>query len=77
MIGVNTAIYGSQTASGQAGSIGIGFAMPIARVKAMLEEYASTGHISRAVLGVGQTVFIPAGWLSLPIRSTCPLRAVC
>jgi S1-C subfamily serine protease len=71
VIGVNTAIYGSQTASGQAGSIGIGFAMPIARVKAMLEEYRATGHISRAVLGVGQTVFIPAGWqftdaLSLP-----------
>ena len=62
VIGVNTAIYGSQTASGQAGSIGIGFAMPIARVKAMLEEYRATGHISRAVLGVGQTVFIPAGW---------------
>jgi S1-C subfamily serine protease len=62
VIGVNTAIYGSQTASGQAGSIGIGFAMPITRVKAMLEEYRATGHISRAVLGVGQTVFIPSGW---------------
>ena len=62
VIGVNTAIYGSQTASGQAGSIGIGFAMPIARVKAMLDEYRATGHISRAVLGVGQTVYIPANW---------------
>ncbi len=61
VIAVNTAIFGSQTASGQAGSIGIGFAMPIARVKAMLEEYRATGHISRAVLGVGQTVFIPEG----------------
>ncbi len=55
VIGVNTAILGSQTASGQAGSIGIGFAMPIARVKAMLEEFRATGHISRAVLGVSQT----------------------
>ena len=62
VIGVNTAIYGSQTSSGQAGSIGIGFAMPIARVKAMLEEYRATGHISHAVLGVGQTVYIPANW---------------
>ena len=62
VIGVNTAIYGSQTASGQAGSIGIGFAMPIARVKAMLDEYRATGHISRAVLGVGQTVYIPPNW---------------
>ena len=33
VIGINTAIYGAQ------GSIGIGFAMPIARAKAMLEEY--------------------------------------
>jgi S1-C subfamily serine protease len=62
VIGVNTAILGSQTASGQAGSIGIGFAMPIARVKAMLEEFRATGHISRAVLGVGQVVYIPEGW---------------
>ena len=58
MIGVNTAIYGSQTASGQAGSIGIGFAMPIARVKAMLEEFRATGHISRAVLGISQTALV-------------------
>jgi S1-C subfamily serine protease len=62
VIGVNTMILGSQTASGQAGSIGIGFAMPIARVKAMLEEYRTTGHISRAVLGVTQTVYVPSGW---------------
>jgi S1-C subfamily serine protease len=69
VIGVNTAIYGSQTASGQAGSIGIGFAMPIARVKAMLEEFRATGHISRAVLGIGQTVYVPEQWaqaLDLP-----------
>lgn len=59
VIGVNTMILGSQTAGGQAGSIGIGFAVPIARVKAMLEEYRSTGHISRATLGVTQTVYIP------------------
>jgi S1-C subfamily serine protease len=69
VIGVNTAIYGSQTASGQAGSIGIGFAMPIARVKAMLEEFNATGHISRAVLGVSQVVYVPQQWaerLDLP-----------
>src|ERR1700722_17092772 len=52
VIGVNTAIYGSQTAGGQAGSIGIGFAMPINRAKAMLDEYRKNGHISRPVLGV-------------------------
>ena len=64
VIGINTAIYGSQTASGQAGSIGIGFAMPIARAKAMLEEFRTTGHVSHAVLGVQQTAFIPAGRLA-------------
>jgi S1-C subfamily serine protease len=69
VIGVNTMILGSQTASGEAGSIGIGFAMPIVRVKAMLEEYRATGHISRAVLGVAQTTYIPEQWaqaLDLP-----------
>jgi S1-C subfamily serine protease len=52
VIGINTMILGSQTASGQAGSIGIGFAMPISRAKSMLEEYRTTGQISRPVLGI-------------------------
>src|SRR5579863_2036162 len=52
VIGINTAIYGQQTAGGEAGSIGIGFAMPVNRVKAMLDEYRRSGHISRPVLGV-------------------------
>jgi S1-C subfamily serine protease len=55
VIGINTAIYGSQTASGEAGSIGIGFAMPINRAKEKLEEYRTTGHISHPVLGISQT----------------------
>src|SRR5580700_3516162 len=55
VIGINTAIYGSQTASGEAGSIGIGFAMPINRAKEKLEEYRTTGHISHPVLGIAQT----------------------
>jgi len=58
VIGINTAIYGSQTASGEAGSIGIGFAMPINRAKEKLEEYRSTGHISHAVLGVTQALLV-------------------
>jgi len=52
VIGINTAIYGSQTATGEAGSIGIGFALPINRAKAMLEELRTTGHVSKPVLGV-------------------------
>jgi len=58
VIGINTAIYGSQTASGEAGSIGIGFAMPINRAKEKLEEYRTSGHISHPVLGVSQTFFV-------------------
>ena len=41
VIGINTAIYGAQ------GNIGIGFATPINRAKAMLEEIQQRGHISR------------------------------
>ncbi len=46
VIGINTAIYGAQ------GSIGIGFAMPIARAKAMLEEYQIARQDLAALAGV-------------------------
>src|SRR5579864_8106239 len=49
VIGINTAIYGPQ------GNIGIGFAMPINRAKAMLEE--TRGHVARPFLGV-RTVLV-------------------
>ena len=50
VIGVNTAIY---NASGEsAGSIGIGFAMPVNRVKPMLEAYRSGVKFGRPWLGV-------------------------
>ncbi len=55
VIGINTMILGSQTARGEAGSIGIGFAMPINKAKSMLEEYRTTGQISRPTLGVTET----------------------
>jgi S1-C subfamily serine protease len=46
VIGINTAIYGSQ------GSVGIGFAMPINKAKSMLEEFQAKGHVSRPTLGL-------------------------
>ena len=46
VIGINTAIYGPQ------GNIGIGFAMPINRAKAMLDEFETSGRISRPTLGL-------------------------
>ena len=58
VIGINTAIYGSQTRSGESGSIGIGFAVPVSRVKSILEEYRTTGRISHPVLGVSRVLFV-------------------
>jgi len=46
VIGVNTAIYGP------GGNIGIGFAMPIARAKQMMDGFQSTRQFRRPRLGV-------------------------
>jgi len=51
VIGINTAIYGPQ------GNIGIGFALPINRAKAMLDEFQAKGRATRPYLGI-QTVYI-------------------
>jgi len=79
VIGINTAIYGSQTASGEAGSIGIGFAMPINRAKEKLEEYRTTGRISHPVLGVSQTLFVQgdlAQELNMPASGGLLIEAI-
>lgn len=54
VIGINTAIYGQQ------GNIGLGFALPINRAKAMLEEYTKTGRVSQARLGIASALPITA-----------------
>jgi S1-C subfamily serine protease len=46
VIGINTAIYGS-------GNMGIGFAMPINRAKAMIEDYRAGKSFRRPRIGVG------------------------
>jgi S1-C subfamily serine protease len=72
VIGINTAIYGQQ------GSIGIGFAMPINRAKAMLEEFQQHGHISRPTLGI-RTVYVAgdlAGMLELPSQGGLLIQGV-
>jgi len=74
VIGINTMIYGSQTATGEAGSIGIGFAMPINKAKSMLDEYRTTGQISRPVLGITDTYPVSgdlAEALELPASAAC------
>ena len=50
VIGINTAIYGQ-------GNIGIGFALPINRAKAMLDEFQAKGRVMRPYLGI-QTMYI-------------------
>ena len=50
VIGINTAIY---TRSG--GNNGIGFAIPINLAKDVLNQLRTTGHVRRALLGVGIT----------------------
>lgn len=72
VIGINTAIYGQQ------GSIGIGFAMPIARAKTMLVEFQTHGKISRATLGI-RTVYVAgdlAEMLQLPAEGGLLIQSV-
>jgi S1-C subfamily serine protease len=57
VIGINTAIYGPN-----GGNVGIGFAMPISRAKAMLDDYQAGKSFRRARLGV--TVVYVAGDLA-------------
>ncbi len=65
VIGINTAIYGQQ------GNIGLGFALPINRAKAMLDEIAKTGHVSQPYLGLSALPITSdlAEMLNLPAES--------
>src|SRR5215831_13666767 len=72
VIGINTAIYGPQ------GNIGLGFAMPINRAKAMLDEFQRSGRITRPALGI-QTVYVAgdlADMLELPTRGGLLIQSV-
>ena len=57
VIGINTAIASLGVANGQAGSIGLGFAIPIDQVKRIANELVRTGQATQAILGVS----VPAG----------------
>ncbi|MBI2688418.1 MAG: trypsin-like peptidase domain-containing protein [Acidobacteria bacterium] len=62
VIGINTAIYGP------GGNIGIGFAMPIAKAKLMLNDYRAGKSFKRPFFGV-QTILVQGEWaeaLKLP-----------
>jgi S1-C subfamily serine protease len=55
VIGINTAIYGP------GGNIGIGFAMPIAKAKAMLSDFRAGKSFKRPFFGV-QTILVSGEW---------------
>jgi putative serine protease PepD len=58
LIGVNSAIAslgGGQASGGQAGSIGLGFAIPVDQAKRIADELVSTGTVKHASLGVKLT----------------------
>jgi putative serine protease PepD len=56
VIGINSAIRsadgGSDSGEGQAGSIGLGFAIPINQAKRVAEELINKGHATHPVIGV-------------------------
>lgn len=56
LIGVNSAIAsmggGQDSAGAQAGSIGLGFAIPVDQAKRIADELVATGTVQRAALGV-------------------------
>ncbi|WP_414638855.1 S1C family serine protease [Actinophytocola sp.] len=51
VIGINSAIYSPQS-QGQAGSVGIGFAIPMNQARRTAEEISKTGKATQTVLGV-------------------------
>ena len=51
VIGINSAIASTSTTSGEAGNIGVGFAIPIDQAKRIAQELVDTGQATHAVLG--------------------------
>ena len=52
IVGINSAIYSPQSATGQGGSVGIGFAIPIDQARRTADEIVKTGKATQTVLGV-------------------------
>lgn len=56
VIGINSAIYSSSnSASGQAGNVGIGFAIPVNQAQRLAQDIVTTGHSIQTYLGVTVT----------------------
>jgi putative serine protease PepD len=52
VVGINSAIYSPGNGAGEAGSVGIGFAIPIDQARRTADEIAKTGKATQTVLGV-------------------------
>lgn len=55
VIGINSSIASNSSSSEDAGSIGLGFAIPVDLVKSVVDQLVSTGEVDHAVLGVSVT----------------------
>ncbi|ASU77514.1 hypothetical protein CDG81_03425 [Actinopolyspora erythraea] len=71
VIGINSAIYSPSTSSGQAGSVGLGFAIPVDQARRIGKQLIENGSAARTTLGVqvrvvgnvngGLVVGVPSG----------------
>jgi putative serine protease PepD len=52
VVGINSAIYSPSQGQGQAGSVGIGFAIPMDQARRTIDEIVKTGKPKQTVLGV-------------------------
>ena len=52
LVGINTAIIPGQTAMGESGNIGIGFAVPVDMAKNVMEQIIEHGKVERGYLGI-------------------------
>ena len=52
VVGINTAIASLSSGGGEAGSIGLGFAIPIDQARAIADELIDSGEATHALLGV-------------------------
>ena len=52
VVGINSAIYSPGNSQGQAGSVGLGFAIPIDQARRIADELIQTGSATQTTLGV-------------------------
>ena len=75
VIGVNTAIASVTGGTGQeAGSIGLGFAIPINQARRLATELVDTGQATQAVIGVGVADAQPRGAAMADVQPGSPAQ---